>query len=358
LQCSITRELLRYELATKDAHPWNIFFDFTRPVFIDFGSVAFLEDVRVSRWINEFRRAFYVPLWLAARKKMVFFHWSNSEDQTGPIRNILSQTSLRRLCFTFNRLAAKASSHGFDRFLLSLIEHLESLQLNGNERALNDKEPVWDPNLIAEILRSVDATEVIDLAAHSDVYATMAADLGSSVVAMNRDWETVEYLHRRFRTSKARVLTLTVDPLWPTRQLGMGLLCPNAYDRLRCDIGLALNVVQDLVSRGASLNLIADIISQFVRRYALVEFDARDNQQSSRTSRARSVESPVSEKPFLNAFQSRFRLCKTWEHPDITSKLYLFARLGHSANAPRVQNAGSCARVIGASRTPGALGRF
>jgi len=327
LQCRLTRELLRVRLATQDAHPKNIVFDFTRPMFVDLGSISFADDISVPFWIKEFREHFYLPLWLAARKRGSLPRWYIKERGKGPIKDVMTQTVLKRACLTFNRVAGKATKKGFDYFLSALLEHLEGMNVSPPaEPGPKYIQSHWDTQLLVDIVRSCNASSLIDMAATNGVYSMLAADLGVPVVAFDINEHFIGELYKRAQAGQKPILPLVMELLRPTPPGGIGLLDPSSYERLRCDVGLALNRVNHLaITNGVGFDTIAPIISRYVQRGAVVEFVPPSDDEVVALLRGRTEQySRYTEDEFVRAFMKQFRSCASWAHPLNGRKLFFF----------------------------------
>ena len=330
LQCNLTKELLSIGLTTKDAHPWNIAFDFTRPVFIDFGSITFAGDANINCWISEFKMQFYLPLWLAVHRRFRMCRWAAKEHPIGPIKRIMCQKRIfSKALVTFNRLAKKASKQNFPHFLDLLIEHLESMDVSACKGKWSDYEQgEWKSKVVVEVLQYVDAKSLIDLATNKGEYSTLAADMGLSVVAIDVDEYSIEYLYESARCGQKTILPLILDVLRPTPPFAIGLFYESSYERLRCDIGFALAIVHHLVFKsGIDFRTIATIISRYVHRYALVEFIPPDDKYVSEWIRGHEAKYDwYTEEQFVSTFLEYFDSFKDWHSPADTRKLYLFER--------------------------------
>src|SRR5437016_5424762 len=62
-------ELARYGFTLKDAHPWNILFDAWKPVYVDFSSIAPINDDGAWRGYDQFCRFYLYPLILMAHEQ-------------------------------------------------------------------------------------------------------------------------------------------------------------------------------------------------------------------------------------------------------------------------------------------------
>ena len=61
-------QLIKDGYMTKDGHPWNIFFQRWRPVFIDIGSIVPFDKKVFQKSMQEFRSYFWLPLIMFAKE--------------------------------------------------------------------------------------------------------------------------------------------------------------------------------------------------------------------------------------------------------------------------------------------------
>jgi hypothetical protein len=330
-QCKLTRQLLKIGLVTQDAHPYNITFDFTRPVFLDMGSIVFDDDPHLSaRWIREFRIQFYLPLWLAVHKRMGYARWAMAENPTGPIKNVFSSPLLSRtFLIAFNRLARTASTRGFAYFLDLMIEHLEGMDVSAPKSEWSDyRQGAWKQDVLREVLGGLDARTMIDLGANKGVNSLVAADMGLSVVATDLCESATELLYWEALRQEKRVLPLVMDVTFPTPPFGVGLFHKSSYDRLQCDLCLAAALVHHLAfERRIPFDTLSSIIDQYVRRYAFVEFIPPSDLHVSKWIRGQEDRFGwYTEHNFVRAFTKRFNSFRVWKSPVNDRKLFLFER--------------------------------
>ncbi len=63
----------KYQFQTKDAHPYNVLFDGTKPLWVDLGSIVPLENgEKFWAGFEEFLRTYYYPLQIAAKNEYYF----------------------------------------------------------------------------------------------------------------------------------------------------------------------------------------------------------------------------------------------------------------------------------------------
>lgn len=328
LQCRIARETIPIGLTTKDAHPWNVAFDYTRPVFLDLGSIDFLCNFSMDHWISEFRTHYYIPLWLAANKRFRLARWCTKEDH-GPIKEVLSHRVIKNIMMTYQHLTCEARKKGFLFFLNALIDHIESLNvLPVQGEWSNYSQDTWKEEFVGKVLRDLSINTAIDMGANKGQYSIAASDAGLSVVAFDIDEHCVDYLFEKAHHQKRLVLPLVIDFLYPTPASNMNLFYTNSFDRLRCDIGIALALVHHLVFRSnVNFEIIASIINRYVYRYALVEYISIEDKHVLKFDGFDEAKREwYTEKKFVNEFMRYFKSFKVWPTPLDTRKIYLFER--------------------------------
>src|SRR5690606_4197899 len=68
----LSRQLYKnYQLLTSDAHPWNMSYFNSKPIFFDFSSLYKGNNISLQ-WIEEFERYFAVPIKLASFSKTTY----------------------------------------------------------------------------------------------------------------------------------------------------------------------------------------------------------------------------------------------------------------------------------------------
>jgi SAM-dependent methyltransferase len=287
LACELNLELVQRGYCMKDAHPWNIFFDFTRPVYIDIGSI-----IPVSKssafWACEFRRYFLLSLYLMAKG---LHRWGRRLLPLGaggllPVLAgcpVLQWYPLRYHILT--RQSAKRDPVVFFKSLADYIKELRVLPQPG-EWSVYDQKPAscldeFHPKqqTVHRLLTNIGGKKLIDMGCNKGWYSEMAALLGYKVVAFDTDDAALCSLYERAREHQLPILPLMIDFRNPTPSHGLippGY--PDARARLACEVSLALALVHHLVFK-ANLDFatIAKRIDEFTEKYAIVEFIPRDD---------------------------------------------------------------------------------
>lgn len=282
LQLDLLLAALDEGMCLKDATPYNIQWQGSRPVFIDIPS--FVRLPRGEPWVGyrQFCRLFLYPLMLQAYRKVPFQPWLR-----GNLSGIEPQ-HLWRMLSAFDLLRPGVFKHVY---LSALVEnHLgdpgsgvrESFRvagfhhdmIKGNARNLRrliqglrpaSTRSHWsgyaeqsgyshqDMERKQAFVRAVVARQrwsmVYDLGSNTGVYSRLAAENADYVVAMDSDHASMERLYRSLRAGGGtRILPLVVNAVDPTPSMGWQHSELKPLDaRGRPDLVLCLALVHHLV---------------------------------------------------------------------------------------------------------------
>jgi hypothetical protein len=302
-------ELARYELICQDAHPRNIVFDGTNPVFVDLGSIVPLSATNPDGAMAEFNGRFYYPLRLMERGQRHLArcllsdltHWITDREFTaisgwrspfGALR-ALQRMGQRLKRSAYKRLGRPASARDHIAVWRRAERAISSVRLHSPNGFWTDyyknTPPLATPDTlkertVADVLERLKPKQLLDIGCNAGRYSRLAASLGARVAACDADEGCVDQL---YSDAKLRQLPLTAFLMniripvpshgWSGRQF------PSAMERLRSDCVLALAVAHHLVfSQMADLEIVIDALCRFTRRDLVVEFISRDDQFVSR----------------------------------------------------------------------------
>ncbi len=355
----LVEELAREGLTLQDGHSWNVLFDGTRPVWVDFGSI-----VRPTRpgWpaYNEFCQFFLYPLHLMARGHGRMARWLLHDNTTGVLesdvraivgagwwdftrRSLMSSArtkaktimpgafrpALRRVAARIapevRELAAPSSQDAVDR----VRQVIEAINLppprGGWAEYYEGLFPAFTPSQdwtvkhrsAFEILSTLRPKSVLDIGSNRGWYAQLAARLGSRVVAFDVDEPSLSRLYLDSRMEGLPVLPLVMDFRNPSPAFGfLDTWFPPAAQRLRCDMVLALALVHHLVfKRSLNFEQIAEGLFTFSNRWAVAEFVSPEDRYVKEWLSPRYAW--YSLENFLAALGRRFRTIKVYpSHPN------------------------------------------
>lgn len=316
-------ELLRFGLMTHDVHPWNILFEGTKPIFVDLGSIRLAEEIDFARWIEHFRRLYLRPLYLfsdgqtriARQSLQHWIGWDAGVYEQDFVR--LTQQHLGRHLLSKQADHLREAIPASIRVPLRPIRRMVTRMINSRRMAVSPHENVqsrrsileslrveadavelpdnldwdyykdlfsfpsfsdgmdWSPKQrgVANIIRKVKPSTVIDFGSNRGWYSQLAAYEGARVIATDVDELLVSLLYRDVKCSNLLLQPLVLDFAWPSPGMGLMNFRAPAVDRLKCEMALALALVHHLVHLYAmQFDYIVEGLSEFTTRWLLTEF--------------------------------------------------------------------------------------
>jgi SAM-dependent methyltransferase len=310
LTLELATDLLSENRGLKDATPLNVLFRGSQPVFIDALSVE-PRDPGDALWpaYGQFVRTFILPLvasrYLGQSLRRVF---TGARDGLTPeeiysalswgqrlrksiIGTVTGPVLLERMVRAPQELRLRRpKSAEMARFIMRA--HLRRLQKTLHAVVPENKRSQWTSYrdasvhqppyhaqrqaVVESILRSHGPSTVLDIGTNDGLFALIAARLGASVIAIDRDEAVIDRLFRSRERGSERVLPLVVDLADPTPATGWrNKERPSFLDRAKdgFDAVLALAVLHHLViGDGLALDTVVDLIALLTRRVAIAEF--------------------------------------------------------------------------------------
>lgn len=315
--------LLQFNLIVRDAHPWNIIFDNTRPLFVDLGSIVPVEKVDFSAFIQDFKRLFLNPLQLFSQGYPSMSHlflreWRNNgwEDFTRLIQrrhsrfrqffNVLKKNipsgirkSARSIIYralpyldpyrTYQEQVALGRSKKE-----TIIDALEALKRE-TEQIHFQKDPRTGPDYyetyfsfpdftcsdkwnakqhsVSEVLDRVTPRSTLDIGSNRGWYSELAARKGSRVVTIDCEEAAIRTLYKSAKQGNLPILPLVMDFVWPSPACGVLEFWPSASVRFKADLVMALALVHHLVHLETMwFDHIINGLERFTSQWLLVEF--------------------------------------------------------------------------------------
>jgi hypothetical protein len=319
LTLDLAIELTDKNLTLQDAYPWNVYFDGTKPVFIDLGSIV--EADKKFIWIayDQFCRFFLYPLYMyaAGREKiartLLFHYWEGitSDDilQTMPLSKKLTNTGLiTRIALpsAIDKIVKKFSPEwkhkvgskesnlekfntpkARKRFLTNLRGEVASIKTNITEstwinyykvriegKGETEHDRTEKQKIIGDILDMLKPESALDLGCNTGRYSELAAEKGIRVVATDKDEQCVSHLHLEARKKELDIIPLIMDTINPTPKFGWcSKQFPSAIERLQSEMVFALALIHHLVfKQWQSFPRIIETLKVFSTKYVIVEF--------------------------------------------------------------------------------------
>ncbi len=337
-------ELEKAHLTLKDALPNNILFDCTTPSFIDFLSVVPPEQLDEEEWLDsggyEDRRFAVVdrmllpymvlPLLFLARdeqkiaRELLSIRACNTSGTPpswrelinlparrsgyalrGYVRGLLLVARLRILKRRLPRLQGRVFLETIDE-LSRLVAGVDvTPPLSGYSSYYDEKREqlsLADPvvflpkqKAVYELLHAERPARVLDIGANTGWYSSLAASLGSSVIALEQDESCVDILYRKAKGRQLRILPLRVGfsdlkteiyssrdlaREYPDRQIGTIPLYRAGLERFQADLVLVLGLVHHLVlGEGRTLEEVFEIFGKLARKVLVLEFVCLDDEK-------------------------------------------------------------------------------
>jgi SAM-dependent methyltransferase len=341
LHLRLFQKLGEHGLTLKDWHPYNILFDGTEPVFVDFTSIipaaelpkqGYLADAQApggfGSW-DEYSVALYrmycltyepyfgLPLAMMqqgrhaeAREKLVATALNATDS--GMLRGeVFAGQTIARARYELNdlrlRMALNEKGPVKTKFFALLSKMLDGMHVAVRGSAYSsyyeDKkeafasEPSIDwtnkQNVVHDALVRFDPATVLDIGSNTGWFSLLAAKLGSNVVGVDLDEACIDSLFAAARRERLPVMPLVANLIAPPPDIfaktfenepslskigGEKPLYPSPEKRLECEMVMALAIVHHLaLGQGHSFERIASTLSGLASRYLCVEFVQRDD---------------------------------------------------------------------------------
>lgn len=335
--CELNIALSRQGYCTKDAHPWNVFFDFTKPIYIDFGSLIPLSEFS-AHWPREFQRYMLLPLYLISRRLHQIGRRLLTLSRIDRFAKRLAELHLLQwVPFRYLKLEREFHTQSPEDFFIHLRSDIESLRVSPKTTAWSkyDQKPTHNTEelqpkqrTVYRLLEQISAKTLVDIGCNLGWYSELAVSLGYHVVAFDKDDAALCSLYRRAKTHNLPILPLMLDFFKPTPSHGLiGQGYPSAIERLICDVSLVLAMVHHLVfKQNLSFDQIAERISAFTRQYSIVEFIPKEDYYVTKWIWVKSKYRWYTMEQFITSMKRYFSKVSVFESSPPPRKILLFER--------------------------------
>jgi len=368
LTLNLCLELAGQNLSLQDAYPWNIYFNYTEPVFIDVGSIIPAPQDLLWTPYQQFCQFFLYPLYLASvmlypMARLSFFNYLEGMTEENFVKLLPFQYKIRpRVFFKIvlpymleklfpeapkklqNLLAplTKEIAEKTDfsklrqKFFHQLRAEVEKIKIPIQKSAWYKyygkdfdyslkPSPSWNQKqrVVNEVLDEIKPKTVLDIACNRGWYSMLAASRGCGVVAFDKDEDCVSQLFFDAKDKGLKVLPLVMDVLNPTPSFGWNASqFPSALERFKCDMVFAFALVHHLVFKQLqNFDRIIETFSHFTNRWLLIEFPLPEDEKVKLmwVDRCRwyNLEN------FTASLNARFEIKKTFDSFPATRKLFL-----------------------------------
>jgi SAM-dependent methyltransferase len=308
-------------LVLKDGTPWNILFDGSRPLLVDFTSIMPQEEDILWVAYDQFFRLFLFPLLVGevgtGKLARALFLSSGNGISPEEIIHILPGLSWVKKPWLINRLylpmlaMSMATKSGQDKkirkysrqiplksptrrsFFEDLKRDVLSLKFNSGSsrwsKYYEDINAFFDPEnfnpkqrVVADLLQRCQPGTVVDIGCNQGGYAILAAQAGARVIAFDTDEDSVNALYRLTNLKNLNILSLVGDVLYPAPQVGWrGIEFASAPTRFRSQMAFALALVHHLaITQIQTFERIVQALSDYTDRWLVTEFVPLDDPRS------------------------------------------------------------------------------
>ncbi len=317
----ICLDLTEHGLILQDAYPWNILFEGTTPVFVDFTSI--IPENEHLLWVayDQFCRFFLYPLVLAAcgREKLARILLFDSINGISPFEfeQYLPKQALLRMPWLLwrfylprllqliiqktqnDKLLVEASTkmqpnrEARRAFLDSLRRTIQQLPLAKHKsrwsQYYTDLESFTRPatfnpkqTTVARLLKEYQPKTVTDIGCNQGGYAILAAQAGAKVVAFDSDSASIALLYQLVCERNLNILPLVIDLLNPSPASGWrNKQFAAAPQRLNAEMTFALAVVHHLaITQRQTFERIVPALADYADKWLLTEFVPLDDPRS------------------------------------------------------------------------------
>lgn len=357
-------KLKHYNLTLKDALPNNILFNRTKPVFVDFLSLVFRENLINEKWLEQHKAGdiyfavfktmllpfFIIPLYLMSNgdyklaREILSVRSCNSGGKQPTLKEVYdsigkkSNSQLISKCFYFIKLifkiwCVKKGLFVFDFFLRSLLKDVTLINVEPLRSAYSkyydqkkENNSIDDINsftvkqkTIHSILIHNKPSTVLDIGANTGWYSILSSKLGAEVIAIEEDESCVDILYNNAKEQGFPILPLKMsfreleneifginylEEIYKGRSFDKIPLYQRATARLTCDLVLILGLTHHLVlGEGFSIQKIFEILSKLTKSTLVLEFiDLNDEKILAEPSFFKSLEAFNPENYNLNKF--------------------------------------------------------
>ncbi|KKU14131.1 MAG: Methyltransferase type 11 [Parcubacteria group bacterium GW2011_GWC2_45_7] len=320
LTLNICLEISDENLTLQDAYPWNIFFEGTKPVFIDFGSfVPARSDVLWAPY-EQFCNFFLFPLYLysvglfdAARRFLFeylgglpaeqFFRLAPFSLKTRYPFHYAKHASNFHLANVIRRLKLEEKMRGFIKksyqrksanvargrktFFKALIKEVEAIKISSERShwrayyedkkemcSYGEREFVQKEKTVYDVLHRYKPSSVFDAGCNTGVYALLAASVGARVIAVDTDEPSVSKLYSDAKQRSADILPLVLDVLNPSPRFGwLAKQFPSASERFQADMVFAFALIHHLaITSRQGFARVLDVLDAFSNGHVLLEW--------------------------------------------------------------------------------------
>jgi ribosomal protein L11 methylase PrmA len=354
LTLDIQQTALQKGMILKDATPFNIAFNNSKPIFID--TLSFERYIEGEPWVayKQFCESFLAPLLLMKYRQLelnkLLILYPNGIPLTlaAALLPFITKFNLGiylhiHLQARFQKKAGNAPSaskhHLGAKQLSNIINNLANLIKNIK---LPNQHTTWNnyyestilsqeyltakENLVKEFLEPLNYKSVLDLGANTGEFTWIAAKKAEWVIAADFDAACINQVYLQCKARKiTNVFPLVINAANPTPAIGWAHEERAAFwQRTNTDVIMALAVIHHLcISSNISLTQMAELLKNKCH-YLLIEFVPKsDPKLQQLLSYRKDVFEDYTQENFEQVFSRHFDILKKSSIPSVTRTLYL-----------------------------------
>jgi SAM-dependent methyltransferase len=335
MMCRLAIELDRLGYGLQDGHPWNVSFMGTKPVFLDWGSIVKQQRVSRGRWLSEFRKHIYIPLWLFSKGFRTLAYESLWERRGGAVKTFFNHRYLKRFPLPFYIISRKHMTPDFQKVLHGILRLVQKINVKALPEFWSDYDQssyAYKDKAFNEFLdRLPEKSSILDIGCNKGTYSIECSKAGHQVVAFDYDARAIDELYTVAQKNNYDLVALHVNIIRPTPGFGPDLNSPSIFDRLRCEYVLAFAISHHLAKNYAlTFEMLARILNKYAQKGVLVEY-IDPNDLHLQGWQRKGWRPPVwyNEQIFMDSFRQYFSLKKVWQtglDEKIVRKLFYFER--------------------------------
>lgn len=321
LTLDICLRLNQSGMGLKDATPWNVLYDGTRPVFVDFTSIYLHEEGLFWVAYDQFCRLFLFPLVVASltsskvsRSLLMTSASGITADELLPLLPsgavwkkgwLLKRFYIPRLMVKLLESSGQSqqlvqrsreiriTQQAREKFFKELRQDVSSMEFSTRRsywsQYYQDMNSFLNPNkfnqkqkAIADLLERVKPATVVDIGCNQGGYSILAALSGAKVTAFDTDEDCITSLYLLAKQRNLSILPLVMDGVQSSPQCGWrGIQYPPAIERFRSEMAFALALVHHLaISQSQSFERIVQVLSDYSTKWLVTEFVPLDDARS------------------------------------------------------------------------------
>jgi len=336
LHLKLFSDIKTSNLVLKDALPNNIVFEDTAPVFIDFLSLVFNENLKNEKWLNPenyldprfsiidkmlipyiilpflfiFREDYKVA------KEILSIRSCNTTGIPPTWREffspkILKISKYRRKYFKSYQIALKIiwlrrslinKHNGFDKFINKLTLLIKEIDITPNKSAYSSYyDEKKEANSMAEIsnfkpkqktvydiLKSKKAKSVLDIGSNTGWYSVISNRMGAKVISLEQDLSCSDIVFKKAERDGLNILPLMVsfkdltkeiygisssNPIYNSKDFKKIPLYRPGIERFHSELVLVLGLSHHLLlGEGYSIEKMFEILSQLTQKTLVLEY--------------------------------------------------------------------------------------